>query len=272
MTAWDYDSATRRNGPLPALSRLLRQRGVVRAFVVRDLKVRYRRSALGVLWSVATPLLMMLVMTFAFSAAFGRAAPSFPAFVLSGILVWNFFANTVTVIVAEAAAGGDLSRRVSVPRAASAAATVITALIHLLIGVAVLIPIFALTGRPLGVPMATLPITITAMAAFTAGIALSVAAAALYFPDVAHIVPVLLPAWMFLTPVVYPAAIVPARWQWLLRANPMTTFVNAFRDPLYAGVVSSPSTFASMFAMALAALVAGWCLFTYSAHDNAHRG
>jgi ABC-type polysaccharide/polyol phosphate export permease len=272
MTCWDYDSALRRPRAIEALADLLHNAGVVRAFVVRDLKVRYKRSILGVVWSLASPLMMMIVLTVAFSQAFARQAPMFPAFVLPALLLWNFFAQTTTSIATEVAWGMDLWRRMRVPKASAALSATITGLLHLAIATVALIPILAILGRPLGAALLTLPVVMLLVAAFALGIALVLSAAALYFPDVGHLFQVVITAWMFATPVVYPLAIVPPRFHRLVAANPMTLFVTAFRDPLYANRAASGTMFFEMFVVSLIALAIGWITFTRCADEIPYRG
>jgi len=272
MTVWDYDSDARRRPTLDELEELLANPGVVLAFVVRDIKIRYRRSFLGALWSLGGPLLMMIVLSVAFSHAFAAAAPAFPAFVLPGLLLWNFFAATTSAITAEAASGLELWRRARVPKCATAVATTITGLVHLAIAVIPLIVIEVVFGRPLGLALIVVPAVMLLAALFTLGFALIVASVALHFPDAGHLYQIVLSAWMFLTPVVYPMSILPPKVQNVVAWNPMTIFVGAFRDPLYSADVPSTFTFALMAALAFGTLTLGWFLFTRGTEEAAYRG
>jgi ABC-2 type transport system permease protein len=272
MTTWDYDSAARKPRAIESLVDLVHNARVVRAFVVRDMKVRYKRSLLGVLWSLATPLLTMIVLTVAFSQAFARQAPSFPAFVFPALLLWNFFAQTTAAITGEVAGGVELWRRARVPKTASAIATTITGLIHLAIAIVALIPILLIIGRPIGFATLTLPLVAVLTATFALGLALIAASVALYFPDVGHFFQVVISAWMFVTPVIYPLSIVPPRFQRLVALNPMTLFVTAFRDPLYFDRAPSFAAFINMLTVGLLTLAIGWILFTRFADEIPYRG
>jgi ABC-type polysaccharide/polyol phosphate export permease len=269
--AFDYDSEARRPRALEELLDLMRNRALVRALVSRNLTVRYKRSVFGFLWTMANPAAMLLVLSLAFSRAFSAYAPGYPAFVFPGLLLWNFFAQTTGLVVGEVAAGVDLWRRIRVPKTALAAATLLTGAINLSLALVPLVIIFLLARRPMGAALLTLPVTVLLTALFVFGVSLILATIALYFPDVSDIYAILLPALMFTAPVIYPAAIVPPGLQPLLRWNPMTIFVEAFRAPLYSNLAPSPGAFLLMTLIAAGTLLAGWLLFTRSADDIPYR-
>jgi ABC-type polysaccharide/polyol phosphate export permease len=269
MTAIEYDSAARPPRPIEELRELANNFALVRALVERNLKVRYRRSALGFLWTMVTPMVMLVALSAVFTRAFAAYAPAYPAYVFPGLLLWNLFAQTTTLAAEDIAGGGELWRRVRFPKTALAIATLITGVINLSLALLPLIAVLAVAQRPLGVALLTLPVTILLAALFILGIALILAAAALHFTDVMPAWTMLLPAMMFTAPVVYPTAILPQRLQSLCRLNPLTLYVDAFRAPLYTNTV--PSGFVMMFVIAVATLTIGWLLFTRSADDIAYR-
>jgi ABC-type polysaccharide/polyol phosphate export permease len=267
----EYDSASRPPRAIEELLELRAHGALILALVGRNLKVRYKRSAFGFLWTLVNPVLMLVALSLVFTRPFSSLTPSYPAYLFPGLLVWYFFAQTTTMSGEEMGAGGDLWRRVRFPKTALAIATVLTGAINLALA---LLPwtavLLLLLRRPLGIAVLTVPLTIVLTALFVLGVSLLVAAAALYFPDVMPAWNMLLPALMFTAPVVYPAAILPPQLQALLRWNPMTLYVEAFRAPLYDNVIPAGS-FLPMFAISAATLAAGWLLFTRSADDIAYR-
>jgi ABC-type polysaccharide/polyol phosphate export permease len=269
MTVIEYDSALRPPRAIEELRELAKNLALVRALVERNLKVRYRRSALGFLWTMITPAVMLVALSAVFTRAFAKVTPAYPAYVFPGLLLWNFFAQTTTLAGEDIASGGELWRRVRFPKTALAIATLITGAINLSLALVPLIAILAAAQRPLGIALLTLPITIVLAALFILGIALMLAAAALHFPDVMPAWTMLMPAMMFTAPIVYPAAILPPQLQSFMRFNPLTLYIDAFRAPLYSN--SMPSGFVMMLAVALAALTIGWLLFTRSADDIPYR-
>ena len=265
----EYDSAARRPRAIEELVELRHSGALVRALVGRNIKVRYKRSALGFLWTMLSPTLMLVVLSLVFTRAFAAYTPAYPAFVFPGLLLWTFFAQTTTM-AGEEMAGGDLWRRIRFPRTALAISTLLTGALNLALAVVPLIAVLAIAGRPLGPALLTLPLTLALTACFVLGVALIVATGALYFPDVVPAWNMLLPALMFTAPVVYPPAILPAWLQPVVRANPMTLYIDAFRAPLYTNGFPAASLL-PMTLVAAAVLAAGWLLFTASADDIAYR-
>jgi ABC-type polysaccharide/polyol phosphate export permease len=266
----EYDSAARPPRALEELVDLRAHASLLRALVARNIKVRYKRSAFGFLWTMLNPTLMLVVVSLAFSRAFAATAPAYPAYLFPGLLLWNFFAQTTTMS-GEEMAGSDVWKRVRFPKTALAISTLLTGVFNLALGVLPLILILAIARRPLGIALATLPLTIALTAMFVLGASLILATGALYFADVMPAWSMLLPALMFTAPVLYPAAIVPRSVAPWLRLNPMTLYIEAFRAPLYTNTSPDAWSFALMLAIALATLALGWLLFTRSADDIAYR-
>lgn len=269
---FDYDSASRPGCAVEELTELSRNPGLLRALVERNLKVRYKRSTLGFLWSLLNPAAMMVVLTLVFAGHFSAVAPRYPAYVFPGLLLWGFFSQTLTVVAAEVAGGVDLWRRVRLPRTALAIATAFTNLLNLALATVPLVLILLGLRQPLGPALLTLPWTMLAVGSFTLGLALAVATVALRFPDVVDVLGMVLTAWMFATPVFYPLVIVPDRLRPFLHLNPMTLYVELFRDPLYGNTVPRLPALLLAAAVGLAALATGWVLFTRSARKLAGRG
>jgi lipopolysaccharide transport system permease protein len=266
----EYDSALRSTRAMEELRDLRAHGGLVRALVERNLKVRYKRSALGFLWSMTNPVLMLAVLSMVFTRAFATVAPAYILFAFPGLLIWNFFAQTTTMTGEEMAGGNDLWRRLRFPKTALAIATLVTGAINLSLAVAPFVVILAILKRPLGFALLSLPLTIALASVFILGIALIVATGALYFPDVMPAWNMILPALMFTAPVVYPVSILSPRLQELVRYNPITMYLEAFRAPLYDNAIPY-ARFPLMFIVAGVTLAVGWLLFTRSADDIAYR-
>lgn len=272
MSIHEYDSALRPPRALEELLDLFHNRPLLAALVARNVKIRYKRSVLGVFWTLAQPAAMLVVLSFVFSRVFAPHAPLYPAYAGAGLIVWYFFAQTTTVIVAEVAGGVELWRRVRMPKTAFAVATLCTGLLNLAIATLIFLAALAIARVPLGWPLLTLPVVALLAAMFALGLALLLASVALRFPDVADLYAVVLTVWMFLTPVIYPRSILPDAAAPLIALNPMSLFVEAFRSPLYENAAASPLSFASMFAVAACTLLAGWYVFARSADQIPYRG
>jgi ABC-2 type transport system permease protein len=243
---------------------VIRYRELVRNLVSKQLKVRYKRSVLGLLWALLYPLLMMVVMSIVFSNIFQSDLPNFPVYLLSGIVLWNFFSQT-TMDGANTILGNvNIIKKIYVPKGVFSVATVLSGLVHLGLAMIPLLIIAVSSGTHLTPSLLFMPVSVLLVSVFVLGISLALATIAVFFNDILYIYQVLLIALMFLTPIFYPASIVPPRYLPIMRVNPMFYFVECFRLPIYAGILPSMEIVAFAGVAALAALVTGWWLFSRS--------
>jgi ABC-type polysaccharide/polyol phosphate export permease len=251
---------------------LASNKNVLLALITRNIKVRYKRSVLGLAWTMAQPATLLLVLTLIFSSVFTSHAPLYPAYLAPGLILWYFFSQTTSIVVAEVAAGVDLWRRVRMPKTALAIATTGTGLLNLALATLPLLIVLAFAGVPLGSALLTLPIVALLTAMFALGLALAIAAITIYFPDAADLYQMVLVPWMFITPVIYPRSILPAAIERAVSLNPMALFVDAYRHPMYENAAASATSFGWMLVIAAGTLVIGWYVFTRCADEIAYRG
>lgn len=244
-----------------SLTEIVRYRSLLRNLVARDLKVRYKRSAIGVLWTVVNPLLTMIVFTIVFSYFLRFPLQRFPIFFLCGFLVWNFMAQTTSWSSACFLGYAPLIKKIYVPRVIFVLATVISGVVNLLICLVPLAILMVWMGNPFSVHLLFLPVAIVLVAVFSLGLSLILAPLCVMFVDLAQIYTVVLSAWMYLTPIFYPLESVPPTWRLLVEVNPMVYFVEAFRAPVYAGVAPSLTVLLRGGMAALATAVVGWLVF-----------
>jgi homopolymeric O-antigen transport system permease protein len=272
LTAHEYDSAARPARAIEELFDVASNRQLLFALIARNVKVRYKRSAFGVAWTMAQPATMLLVLTIIFSHAFASRASTYALYLAPGLILWQFFAQTTSVVISEVAGGIELWRRVRVPKTALAIATTCSGLLNLCLATLPLLIVLVLARVRLGVALLTMPVTAIITAIFALGLALAIAALAIYFPDAADLYQMLLIPWMLITPVIYPRTILPHGVDRLVTLNPMALFVDAFRCPLYDNTAASPASYGIMIAVAAATLLIGWLVFTRCADDVLYRG
>jgi ABC-2 type transport system permease protein len=265
-----YDSARRPPPAVEELIELWRYRDLVVQLVRRDIITRYKRSVLGVLWTLLNPLGTMVILTVVFSRAFG-AGRSYPAYVLTGLLAWNFFSHTTIAAIRQLGGSGILIRRIYLPRTVFAVSVAGTGLLNLLFGLIPLCGLMLLTGVAIRPSILFLPVSILALAAFTLGVGLLVSVLAVSFSDTAELYGILLPALLYLTPIIYPRSILPPTADWLVAANPLHHLVAFFRTPLYEGRLPDPVSGAYALGTAAATLLLGWLVFTARADGLASR-
>ena len=256
-----YDSS--RIGPraLEEARALWAYRGLVHELVVRDIKVRYKRSILGVTWTMLGPLLNMVTLTIVFSALLKTAIANYPVYFMTGFLFWNFFAQSTSSAAVQTQDANAMARRTFVPRSVFVAAAIGVALVNLLLSLVPLLGILAVTRFPLHATWVFLPVSILIGALFAAGVALFLFTLASRFSDVREMYTVLVQVWFYLTPVVYHISIVPVRWRVPIWLNPMYHLVQTFRDPIYTGMLPAARPLLVSLAFAAATFLSGWIYF-----------
>ena len=233
--------------------------------VHRDLTVRYKRSLLGFLWTMLHPLLLMLIFVVVFSAIFRGNSPHYETYFLSAYIAWNFFAQTTTNAMAAVAWNGPLMKRVRVPPSIFTLSTVVSGLVNVGLSLIVLFTIMLVVGAPLRASLWFLPVSLLLVGIFSFGAALALTAISIFFGDVREMVQAGMPALMYLTPIIYPLSIVPERYRWLIKLNPLVYIVEIVRDPIYYGIVPAPRTLLVATVISLGSLAAGWMIFRHSA-------
>lgn len=266
-----YDSAQRRLPFIEEFKELVRYRDFLVQLIARNIKTRYKRSVLGILWTMLNPLLMMTVLTFAFSSVFRFTLEHYAAYALAGLLLWNFFAQATTGAMSELIWGGGFLHRIYVPRAIFAVTALGTGLVNLLLSLIPLFAVMVITGVPIRPTILILPVPIFLTAMFALGVALILSRVASYFADVVEMYQIFLTALMYMTPIIYPKDIIPEHLRWMFNLNPMYHLIEIFRAPLYIGWFAGPKTMAAAAAASIFALVFGWWYFAKKADELAYR-
>lgn len=267
-----YDSSKRGFYAFDEIREVINYRNLILQLTIRDILARYKRSYLGVAWTMLNPLGMMLVLTVAFSQILRFDIPGYAAFVLSGLLAWNFFAQTTTAAMVNLVWGGGLLKRIYIPRSAFALASMGTGLVNLLLSLIPMLVVMLVVGVPVRVTLLFLPVPILLLLFFSLGIGLIISTWAIFFPDISEMFQIVLAAWMYINPIIYNEAMLPAQLRfWLERLNPMYNIIRLFRMPIYDGRLPTleelwPSVFIS-----LAVLIAGWLVFTSRSDEFAYR-
>ena len=266
-----YDSLKRGPVALEELRGLLKYRDLIYQLVRRDLVSRYKRSAVGIGWTMLHPLGMMVVLSVVFSQLF-RTVEGYPAYVLSGLVAWNFFSQTTSAAMTQMVWGSALLHRIYLPRTAFVVSAIGTGLVNLILALVPLLLIVILVGLPLRWTFAFLPISIMLLAAFSLGVGLLFSAWAIYFPDVAEMFQIVLIAWLYMTPVIYPEHVIPESYRyWFFHLNPMYYLVQVFRQPIYEGVLPSGEVLVGSLLIAFLTLALGWIVFSSRADEFTYR-
>lgn len=251
-----------------AVRELIGARELLRNLTVRELKVRYKRSALGFVWTLLNPLLMMAVFTLVFAAFFRSSGLEwFPIYFLSAYLPFAFFQASCQIATGSVVGNANLVRKVYFPRAVLPVSVVLSQLVHLAMGLGVLLA--AETIIYIGWDRTFdwwfyLPVLLFAtvlLAMFATGLSLLLAAANTFLRDIGEFTTVAFLLWFYATPVIYPMSIAPEWVQTLLKLNPIYPFIAMYRSALYEMQLPGLPTVAYGVFWAVAMLAIGWAVF-----------
>ena len=203
----------------------------------KELKVKYKSSILGFLWSLLNPAMLLVVYTLVFSVILPSGIPRFPIYLLSGLLVWNLFSIGLSVGTTSVVGNAGLVNKVWFPREVLPLAAVGAQLVHFFLQLIVLAGALAIFQHPVEwayVPL--LPLALGGMLLFLAGLSILLSALNVYLRDIQHLIELVLLAWFFGTPIIYSYDLVAGKagkWAFLYRANPMTDVVLIFQRGIY---------------------------------------
>ncbi|MFA5192549.1 MAG: ABC transporter permease [Verrucomicrobiia bacterium] len=204
-------------------------------FVERDIKVRYKQTALGVIWVVLQPLLMTAVFTLIFGKLAGMPSEKLPyaVFALAGLVPWNFFSGALTRGGVSLVNSAQLISKVYFPRLIMPVASVMGGLLDFLVVFVFLIGLMFFYGLVPTAAVIWLPFFLLVAIATALGVSFWLSALNVRYRDVNYLIPFMAQFWMFATPVVYPASMIPDRWRLLYGLNPMVGVVEGFRWALF---------------------------------------
>jgi ABC-2 type transport system permease protein len=240
---------------------IYRHRALIWALALKELKLRYKRSVLGFLWALLNPALMMVVLTIVFSTILRFNIPHYAIFLLSVLLPWTFFSQSIAYGVECIVSNGELIKKVAVPKLVFPVAAVISNIVNLLLSLIPMALVVLLLGHPFYATWLYLPVPILALVLFTLGVTCLCAAANVFYRDVAHIVQIVLSAWFYFTPIIYALDFVPPHMQWLFKLNPISYVMNGFRLAVYYGQLPRLQSIIASFVCGIAALLIGFAFF-----------
>lgn len=250
-------------------STLYRYKDLLLELVKRDIKVRYRRSALGMLWSVLNPLLTMLVMSFVFSNIFRNNLQNFPVYLITGQLVFNFFSEASNQCMTSVLDNRMLIQKVYIPKYILPMSRVSASLVNMLFSLIALVIVLIFTGTPVTWTALMMPLLFLYLFGFTLGVGLLLSCLAVFFRDIVHLYGVVLTAWLYFTPIFYPLDILPQIGQTLIRFNPLFHYVRFFRQCVWSQQWPVLSMHVYCIGFALITLSAGLLVFFRNQHKFA---
>jgi lipopolysaccharide transport system permease protein len=254
--------------PRGSLRELWRFRQLIALLVARELKVRYKRSVLGMLWTMLNPLVLMVVYTVVFTTIMPSTQKNFSIFLLSGLLPWLLFSTALTQGMTSVLTNQDLIRKVRVPQAVFPLSVVASNLVNFLLSLVPLFLMMAILRQPFTPALLFLFAGTLLVTMFAAGVTLLLASFTVFFRDVRHLTEVALQVIFFLSPILYVVDQLRSHTEWWYSAfrlsillNPLAYLVPLVRDPVYYGQVPPLQTVALAAGIAVSTLFAGYRIF-----------
>ncbi len=240
---------------------IYRYRELIWALAQKELRVRYKRSILGFLWALLNPALMMLVLTLVFGTIMRFSIDHYAVFLLSMLLPWTFFSQSLAYSVESIVGNGELLKKVKVARLVFPVASVISNIINFLLSLLPLMLLIVFMRFPLHWTWVYLPVPMLGLFLFTLGASFLFATVNVFYRDVSHIVQIILQAWFYFSPIIYSLDFVPAKYHWIFRLNPLLYVLNGFRLGIYYGIMPSMGSIVLSMACGLASLAVGFAIF-----------
>lgn len=246
------------------LQECIHYRSLIKNLVLKDLKLKYRGSVLGVIWSLLRPLLLIGVYTLAFKFVVRIKMENYAFFLLVGLLPWNFFSGAAMASTEAITDNANLIKKVLFPRETLPIATVLFNFAQFLLALIVFIPLFIFMGTFTlqWVTFLFIPLLVFHLL-FAIGTAFCLSALTSSFRDVAHLTEVGLVLFFWVTPIIYPITMVPNQFQWLMKISPLTAFAVSYQDILFWGRIPDLIIMGTVLCWSTAIFFGGYLLFKW---------
>lgn len=243
------------------IAELYKYKNLINELVNRDIKKKYRRSILGILWSMLNPLLMMLITAMVFSNLFRFEIKNFALYLLTGQIIFTFYAEATNFAMGSILENGHLIKKVYVPKYLFPLSRVTSSAVNLLFTLPAMLAIILVTGQTISFKILFCIIPLVLLFIFCLGMGLFLSALAVYFRDMFHLYGVALTALNYATPIFYPENIIPVQFQWIVHCNPIYYYLKIFREVVYSNQIPDINLIIICFFISIIALIIGAYFF-----------
>ena len=241
---------------------LHKYKDLINELVVRDIKLKYRRSILGYVWSVLNPLLVMIVLTVVFSSMFNRNIQNYPVYLLCGRMTYDFLQEGTNKAMRSVTGNAALMKKTYIPKYIFTVSKVTSCLVDYVFSLGALIIVMIATRSPFYWTMLLLPVLFVQFYLFVLGLGLLLATLHVFFRDVQYIHRAFLVCWLYLTPIFYPIERLPQTLGLLIKVfNPMYYYVAQMRDLVLYGTIPGPRIFWGGWILAIVMMIVGITVF-----------
>lgn len=243
------------------MKNFLKYKDLLFELVLRDIKIKYKKSVLGFAWSILNPLLMMIVMSIVFSTMFKTDIPNFPMYLITGQVLFSFFSEATNMAMVSIIENGELIKKVYIPKYMFPLSKIIFSFSNMLFSLIAVIIVAVVTKLPLRFEMLLFSIPLIYIFIFSLGIGLILASFAVFFRDLLHLYSIILLIWTYLTPIFYPIKILPESIKNWVSYNPMYIYISYFRDIMLNGKIPSLQFNLICIFISLTSLIIGMWIF-----------
>ena len=240
---------------------LYNYRELLKTNVKKEIRGKYKGSALGVLWSFVNPLLSVLVYAIVFPFILRDTQPNYVTFLIIGILPWTWFITSISAGTNCIWINGGIIKKVYFPREILPISVVTAGLINFLISCIIILMFVLISGIGIGASIIALPFVMLIQYILQLGILFVTCAIDVYIRDAEYIIGFFVSLLFYGTPVLYSATLFPEKYRWILNLNPLTTIINSYRDIFYNKVFPNFMTLGTIFLVSLAILIIGYMIF-----------
>lgn len=266
-----YDSAELINPFVDEVVSLVKNRFILKRMVYTNFKTRYKRSYLGVAWSMLNPLLNMIVFVIIFSNLFRFDIPHYPLYILAANMVFGFFSASTSDSMVQIIGNAGMIRRVYLPKTIYILAGIGINGINMVLTFIPFVLIALIDRLSINLNFLYIVPAVVLLSGFVTGVSLVVATVTTYLIDFSQIWSVILTLWTYLTPIFYPETIISEAYIDAYRMNPMYCYVRLFRDPLIYGTIPESEIWVKGAIFSIVFLIFGWWVFTKNSNDFAYR-
>jgi len=236
-------------------------RELIWALALRDLRVRYKRSALGFLWALLHPLLMMVVYTIVFSTILGRGMQDYAVFLISGMFPWTFFSQSINLSILSIVVNGALVKKVYIEKSVFPVSTILANFINFSLSMIALVVLLVALRFPFHWTWIYFPMPLVCLILFAMGFGFLCATLNVFYRDVHHVIQILLSAWFYMSGVIFPINVIDKKYQIILKLNPMVYIIDGFHQAIYYGSPLNTTSIGISYISSITVFILGYTVF-----------
>lgn len=249
------------------IKNLLKYKHLIKELVFRDIKVKYKKSVLGLLWTLLNPLLTMIVMTIVFSNLFRFDIENYPVYLITGQVMFNFISESTNMAMTSINDSASLLKKVYIPKYIFPISKGLSSFVNLVFSLLAVLFLIIFMKIKINIAMIFSILSLGYILVFALGIGLILVSINIFFRDTQHLYGVVLTAWMYLTPIFYPISIVPEQYKWIINLNPLYYMIEHFRQCMMYGTIPNLQLNVTCMLYAVCAFVIGLGIF-YKTQDK----